>query len=59
VSEVAAPPQSLRVVDSAIQAAEAAARASGVQIRELAEVDDLQRLCVLVDSGIPNRPTRR
>jgi predicted GNAT superfamily acetyltransferase len=57
VSEVAAPPQSLRVLDSAIQAAEAAARASGVQIRELAEVDDLQRLCVLVDEIWHPEPT--
>jgi predicted GNAT superfamily acetyltransferase len=57
VSEVAAPPQSLRVVDSAIQAAGAAARASGVQIRELAEVDDLQRLCVLVDEIWHPEPT--
>ena len=57
MSEVAAPPQSLRVVDSAIQAAGAAARASGVQIRELAEVDDLQRLCVLVDEIWHPEPT--
>ncbi|MGA8453792.1 MAG: hypothetical protein WB800_00195, partial [Streptosporangiaceae bacterium] len=57
MSEVAAPPQSLRVIDSAAQAAEAAARASGVQIRELAEVDDLQRLCVLVDEIWHPEPT--
>ena len=57
MSEVAAPPQSLRVADSAAQAAEAAARASGVQIRELAEVDDLQRLCVLVDEIWHPEPT--
>jgi predicted GNAT superfamily acetyltransferase len=57
VSELAAPPQSLRVVDSAIQAADAAARASGVQIRELAEVDDLQRVCVLVDEIWHPEPT--
>ena len=57
MSEVAAPPQSLRVADSAAQAAETAARASGVQIRELAEVDDLQRLCVLVDEIWHPEPT--
>jgi predicted GNAT superfamily acetyltransferase len=57
VSELAAPPQSLPVVDSAARAAEAAARASGVQIRELAEVDDLQRLCVLVDEIWHPEPT--
>jgi predicted GNAT superfamily acetyltransferase len=34
---------------AASTAAEAAARASGVQIRELSEMDDLQRLCALVD----------
>src|SRR6202034_1362864 len=43
--------------DSAALAAEAAARASGVQIRELAEVDDLQRLCVLVDEIWHPEPT--
>jgi predicted GNAT superfamily acetyltransferase len=57
VSEVAAPPQSLRVVDSANQAAQAAAGESGVQIRELAEVDDLQRLCALVDEIWHPEPT--
>ena len=57
MSEVAAPPQSMRLVDSATRAAEAAARASGVQIRELAEVDDLQRLCVLVDEIWHPEPT--
>jgi len=36
-------------VDAALRAAAAAARASGVRIRELAELDDLQRLCALVD----------
>jgi predicted GNAT superfamily acetyltransferase len=36
-------------VDTAIEAAEAAARASGVQVRELAELADLRRLCVLID----------
>jgi predicted GNAT superfamily acetyltransferase len=36
-------------LDSALRAARAAARASGVHIRELAEVSDMQRLCVLVD----------
>jgi predicted GNAT superfamily acetyltransferase len=57
MSEVAAPPQSLRAADAAAQAAEAAARASGVQIRELAEVDDLQRLCLLVDEIWHPEPT--
>ena len=57
MSEVAARPQSMRLVDSATRAAEAAARASGVQIRELAEVDDLQRLCVLVDEIWHPEPT--
>jgi predicted GNAT superfamily acetyltransferase len=57
MSELAAPPQSLRVLDTATQAAEAAARASGVQIRELAEVDDLQRLCALVDEIWHPEPT--
>ena len=57
MSELAAPPQGLPVVDSAIQAAQAAARASGVQIRELAEVDDLQRLCLLVDEIWHPEPT--
>jgi predicted GNAT superfamily acetyltransferase len=45
------------VLDTASRAAEAAARASGVQIRELAEVDDLQRLCVLVDEIWHPEPT--
>jgi predicted GNAT superfamily acetyltransferase len=57
MSEVAARPQSMRLVDSATRAAQAAARASGVQIRELAEVDDLQRLCVLVDEIWHPEPT--
>jgi len=57
VSELAAPPQSLPVLDAAIQAAEAAARASGVRVRELAEVDDLQRLCALVDEIWHPEPT--
>jgi predicted GNAT superfamily acetyltransferase len=57
VSELAAPPQSLPVLDAAIQAAEAAARSSGVHIRELAEVDDLQRLCALVDEIWHPEPT--
>jgi predicted GNAT superfamily acetyltransferase len=57
VSELAAPPQSVAVLDAAIAAAEAAARASGVQIRELAEVDDLQRLCALVDEIWHPEPT--
>ena len=57
MSELAAPPQSLPVLDAAIQAAEAAARASDVHIRELAEVDDLQRLCALVDEIWHPEPT--
>jgi predicted GNAT superfamily acetyltransferase len=57
VSELAAPPQSLPALDAAIQAAEAAAKASGVHVRELAEVDDLQRLCVLVDEIWHPEPT--
>jgi predicted GNAT superfamily acetyltransferase len=57
MSELAAAPQSLRVLDSAVRAAEAAALASGVQIRELAEVDDLQRLCALVDEVWHPEPT--
>jgi predicted GNAT superfamily acetyltransferase len=35
--------------DAAIEAAHAAARASGVQVRELAELADLGRLCTLID----------
>ena len=42
--EVAGPQQR-----AATTAAEAAARTSGVHIRELAEMDDLQRLCALID----------
>ncbi len=57
MSELAAPPQSLPVLDAAVQAAEAAARASGVRVRELAEVDDLQRLCALVDEIWHPEPT--
>jgi predicted GNAT superfamily acetyltransferase len=57
VSELAAAPQSLRVLDSAVRAAEAAAQASGVHIRELAEVDDLQRLCAVVDEIWHPEPT--
>jgi predicted GNAT superfamily acetyltransferase len=38
-----------RIVDAADDAAGAAARASGVQIRELSELADLQRFCALVD----------
>ena len=57
MSELAAPPQSTRLTDAAIQAADAAARASGVQVRELAEVDDLQRLCALVDEIWHPEPT--
>jgi predicted GNAT superfamily acetyltransferase len=57
VSELAAPPQGLRVVDSAIRAAEAAARASGVRIRELAEVDDLERMRAVVDEIWHPEPT--
>jgi predicted GNAT superfamily acetyltransferase len=34
---------------AATTAAQAAARTSGVHIRELAEMDDLQRLCALID----------
>jgi predicted GNAT superfamily acetyltransferase len=51
MSELVVPPDSLPVPahDAAIQAAQDAAWASGVQIRELAEMDDLQRLCALVD----------
>jgi predicted GNAT superfamily acetyltransferase len=37
------------IVDAANDAAGAAARASGVQIRELSELADLQRFCALVD----------
>ena len=40
------PPQAL---DTAKRAADAAARASGVHVRELTEVGDMQRLCTLVD----------
>jgi predicted GNAT superfamily acetyltransferase len=36
-------------VDAAIASADAAARASGVQFRELAELADLSRLCALID----------
>jgi predicted GNAT superfamily acetyltransferase len=57
MSELAAPPQGPPVLDAAIQAAEAAAQASGVHIRELAEVDDLQRLCALVDEIWHPEPT--
>ena len=57
MSELAAPPQSTRLTDAAIQAADAAARASGVQVRELAEVEDLQRLCALVDEIWHPEPT--
>jgi predicted GNAT superfamily acetyltransferase len=38
-----------RIIDAANDAAGAAARASGVQIRELSELADLQRFCALVD----------
>jgi predicted GNAT superfamily acetyltransferase len=38
-----------RTIDAANDAAGAAARASGVQIRELSELADLQRFCALVD----------
>ena len=38
-----------RVVDAANDAAGAAARASGVQIRELSDLADLRRFCALVD----------
>ncbi|HEX3924087.1 MAG TPA: GNAT family N-acetyltransferase [Streptosporangiaceae bacterium] len=46
-----APPHSppAQALDSSLQAAQNAARAAGVQIRELIEVEDLQRLCALVD----------
>jgi len=57
MSELAAPPHSPPVLDAAIQAADAAARASGVHIRELAEVEDLQRLCALVDEIWHPEPT--
>jgi predicted GNAT superfamily acetyltransferase len=57
MNELAAPPQSPPVLDAAIQEAAAAARASGVHIRELAEVDDLQRLCALVDDIWHPEPT--
>lgn len=57
MSELAAPPQTLQAADSAVRAAQAAARASGVQIRELAELDDLQRLCALVDEIWHPEPT--
>jgi predicted GNAT superfamily acetyltransferase len=48
---VAAPPDSpaRRIVDAASDAADAAAQASGVQIRELSELADLQRFYALVD----------
>jgi predicted GNAT superfamily acetyltransferase len=38
-----------QVLDAAQDAADAAARASGVRIRELSDLADLQRLCALVD----------
>jgi predicted GNAT superfamily acetyltransferase len=57
VSELVAPPQGMPVVDSAIRAAKAAARASGVQIRELAEVDDLERMRTVVDEIWHPEPT--
>jgi predicted GNAT superfamily acetyltransferase len=38
-----------RIVGAANDAASAAAKASGVQIRELSELADLQRFCALVD----------
>jgi predicted GNAT superfamily acetyltransferase len=57
MNELTAPPQIPPVLDAAIQAADAAARESGVHIRELAEVEDLQRLCVLVDEIWHPEPT--
>jgi predicted GNAT superfamily acetyltransferase len=36
-------------IDAAIEAADASARASGVQVRELSELADLRRLCALID----------
>jgi predicted GNAT superfamily acetyltransferase len=41
----------------AIEAAEAAARSSGVQVRELVELTDLRRLCALVDEIWHPEPT--
>jgi predicted GNAT superfamily acetyltransferase len=38
-----------RIVEAASDAAAAAARTSGVQVRELSELPDLQRFCALVD----------
>ncbi|HEY7013590.1 MAG TPA: GNAT family N-acetyltransferase [Streptosporangiaceae bacterium] len=51
MSELAVPPESPPVPahDGAIQAAQAAAWASGVHLRELADMDDLERLCALID----------
>lgn len=48
---VTAPPDSPArgIIDAASDVAAAAARASGVQIRELSELADLQRFCALVD----------
>jgi predicted GNAT superfamily acetyltransferase len=48
---VTAPPGSpaRRILDAADDAARAAAQASGVQIRELSDLGDLQRCCDLVD----------
>ena len=51
MAELTAPPHSPppQALDEAKRAAQASARASGVYIRELAEMDDLQRLCGLFD----------
>ena len=52
MTELTAPPHTTpapRALDAALRVAQAAARASGVHIRELAEVDDVQQLCELVD----------
>lgn len=44
-------------IQAAIEAADAAARASGVRVRELAELADLRRLCALVDEIWHPEPT--
>jgi len=53
----AAAPCHSRVLDGAIEAADVAARASGVRVRELTELADLQRLCALVDEIWHPKPT--